>query len=624
MKAHSPRAAWYRKRATRGHSPVLIGLLLVITTGWSVGSCVVRADRAAGFERFALQMLTGLGITAIVAMLLGSVSLSLAVVGIGLLLVVSALWQVRILQNALGNSPRPKREPMTFFERLCLAGIGGVGVLTFIAALAPVTSWDAGVAHLALPSDYSRIGRIQLLDGNVYSAYPQALHSLFTIIFYVSGERGVTLFCWCFGWIGCAAIYALGRRLEGRMAGILAAAFLATSPIFILQAATVAIDIPFAAVVLGMLLCVMRWHKERTTHWLIVAGILGGFGCGIRHPGYIAVVMCALAIGIGERRSKDALTLAIVSACFAAPWFVRSIVLVGNPVYPLLESVFPQDVFAIHQITSWGEHETIRGASLPGFLTFPFDMVMHPRRYDGWSANPGGWIWILGIPGVILGGRVARGLALFSLIGVSCFYMVQRLARYATAFFVPMHAVAGLAGAKLGRANKPLQGLIIAGIAYGLVLTAASMYFKVPAALGLESRDDYLARRVDRYRAFQWINENVPVDSRILTIDLRTYYLNRLTFQNTNDLYMLKSMSLDEKVVWFAEREIEYIVLPEDIVRSSPDVKATGLSEEFALWESSPDYFETVETLRIPRARGEGEERVVILRVLPPKAEAAP
>jgi len=71
---------------------------------------------------------------------------------------------------------------------------------------------------------------------------------------------------------------------------------------------------------------------------------------------------------------------------------------------------------------------------------------MHPDRYDGWSANPGGWVWILGIPGLIMGGRNARLIGVFCLAGISSFYLVQRVVRYAIPFFVPMMAVAGVAG----------------------------------------------------------------------------------------------------------------------------------------------------------------------------------
>lgn len=87
----------------------------------------------------------------------------------------------------------PEQNGVLEWACLCVAAI--ICGLVLISALAPVTNWDSGVAHLALPSDYVRDGKIHLLIGNIYSAYLQALHCIFTSIFYWSDERGVMLFC---------------------------------------------------------------------------------------------------------------------------------------------------------------------------------------------------------------------------------------------------------------------------------------------------------------------------------------------------------------------------------------------------------------------------------------------
>ncbi|MFP6584360.1 MAG: glycosyltransferase family 39 protein [Candidatus Hydrogenedentota bacterium] len=564
---------------------------------------------ASRVEAFVLRVVSGLALVSVIVMVLGSYSLDWALGGVVIVLVASIGIQVYRKSEAPGVETGSS-EPFVILEWVCLAGLGVVGVLTLISAFAPVTSWDAGVAHLAL------------LDGNVYSVYPQALHSLFTLMFFVSGEGAVTLLCWCFGALACGAIFSPGQRLENRVAGLLAAAFLATSPISISQVGTVAIDMPFAGIVLGVLLCVVCWQDEKKLQWLLVASILAGFGCGVRHPGYLVVVLSAIGIAWSERGVRSALMFSEIAAVSALPWFLRSYLLVGNPVYPMFESMFPQEVFAAHQRTDWGAHETVESASLFGFFGFSFDMVMHPDRYDGWPANPGGWVWILGIPGVIMGGRVVRALALFSLVGVSCFYMLQRLARYATAFFVPMMAVAGVAGSRLSLKSRTLTFFIAAGIVYGCVLAVGTMYFKVPVAFGIESREDYLIRRVDHYEAFAWVNENIPEDARILTLDQRSYFLGRPTFQNLYELPALKKMTLDEKVEWFEARGIRYIFLPEEIAQEAPYLHALGMPEEFLLWEESPEYFRVVAELMIAQVRGEGDERVLILEVLLPPAEA--
>ena len=596
----------------------MLGTVLLIVAAWGTGGWILRGLGETRVEVITLRMFSGFLVVALVSLSIGSVRLSWAVAA---LVVLAALSMAR-------QPKRSNREYVVdtkrfdFLERVSVSAIALIGAFLFLASLAPVTSWDAGVAHLALPSDYVRLGRITLLDGNVYSAYPQALHSIFAVAYYISGERAVSVLCWCLGLLACGAVFALGRRLYNRKAGLLAAVFLITSPFFLSQVGTVAIDMPFAGIVLAALLCIVCWQREQGSHWLILAGLLVGFGCGVRHPGYVAMTLCAIGIFWSGRSVKPAALFLGVATLSAMPWLIRSYLLVGNPVYPLLETVFPQNVFAVHQVTEWGAHETVQKSSLLGFAFFSFDLVMHPDRFDGWSANPGGWIWILGIPGVILGGRVARGLALFSLLGLSSLYVVQRLARYGAAFFVPMIAVAGVGGSRLSTKSRALTAFITAGILYGCVLTVATMYFKIPVAVGMESRDEYLLRRVDRYAAFQRANEVVPPDSRVLTIDLRSYYLDAATYQNIHDLAVLKSMSFPDKVAWLHERGIDYAFIPIELLENTPLLQATGVQSEIESWINAPDYFRIVDDLEIDRARGEGRERIVILEVLEAEGES--
>lgn len=494
------------------------GLLILIGACWSVGGLGVARLRVGALESLVLRMYLGLAICAALTLVAGSVSVGLVTYVLCVVMVASAVGARYLRRQSIEKSVEDENpESLSAFDWLCLGGTGAVLGMMFLSALAPVTSWDAGVAHLALPSDYVRDGRIHLLPGNVYSAYPQALHSLFTYAFYMSGERGVMLFCWMLSVLACGTLYCVGTRIGGRRAGILAIAFLATAPIFISQAGTVAIDLPFAGVVLGVVLSLVIWQQERGSTWLVIAGVLVGYGCGIRHTGYVVLVLCALGVLLEGRNVKWTSIFMLAGLLAAAPWFLRSYLLVGNPVYPLLGSVFVDETFAYHQATGLGVHESIRETSVFGFATFPWDMVMHPERYDGWSASPGGWIWILGIPGLIMGGRVARCIGLFSLAGVSSLYMVQRLVRYGIPFFVPMMAVAGLAGSRLSEKSRVLSGLIALGLLFGCGLTAGSMYFKIPVALGMESRDEYLLKRVERYAAFEWVNENLPTSCTTTT-----------------------------------------------------------------------------------------------------------
>ena len=81
-------------------------------------------------------------------------------------------------------------------------------------------------------------------------------------------------------------------------------------------------------------------------------------------------------------------------------------------------------------ITAPGTHESIdraRGISFVALLRFPWDIIMRPQDYDGWSKSPGGMVLILGLPGLFLGGWRARILGAYSALGGGLFFFFQRL-----------------------------------------------------------------------------------------------------------------------------------------------------------------------------------------------------
>ena len=160
------------------------------------------------------------------------------------------------------------------------------------------------------------------------------------------------------------------KRLGDRRAGILAVLFLVTASIFISQAGTVTIDLPFTGVTLGGLLYLTIWQQPRDKKWLILAGFLIGYNCGIRHTGYIVMLLCFFGVLLESRSTRSALILITISIVAASPWFIRSYFVIENPVYPLLGSIFEDRVFARHQATEIGQHETIKETSALGFIKY--------------------------------------------------------------------------------------------------------------------------------------------------------------------------------------------------------------------------------------------------------------
>ncbi len=597
-----------------------MSFLVLIVAALVAGTWALRPlGMGSNPEGLAYRGLVGLLLCAVGMLVIGSVSLRLtlpamcvlAAVGLGYELFVAA-------RHGKGLSdPDPDRRPMTAFEYVCLGAIIFALTLALVSALAPVTSWDAGVAHAALPSDYAREGRIMLVDGNAYSAYPHLMHVLYAGVFFESGETAASLLSWTFGVLGCVMVYGLGRRVENRRCGLIAAAILATAPIFLDQAGAVSLDIAFATTTAAALTSFLTWRDERKRGWLLLAAFLAGSSCGIRHTGYLVCVLLCIAtlLNEGPGRLRALVCFAGMSVLAASPWLLRSAILVGNPVYPFLASVVSRGGPIDWDVAEIAAHKSIRGIGLTDLLMFPWNIIMRPHWYDGWSKSPGGLLLVLGPVGLVVGGKRARGLCAFSAAGGVCFFYFQRLARYLLPFFVPMMVVAAVAACRLKALRKPVAVLLVIAFAYGLALHTAAVCFKLPVALKLETRDDYLTGRVERYQAFKWVSRNIDPDRVVLTLDPRTYYIAGRTYEGFEALKVVQHMAFPEQMAWLAGHQIDYLLVPETYMKEGPGFRDTGVLALVDSWLRHERAFVCIKAFELNRPRTDGTETVKLYEV---------
>ena len=593
-----------------------VAVLVIVAAG--LGALLLRGNLFSGLEGLIYRLYTGFAVCAAVVLVAGSVSLGLSQL---ILVLAAAAWLAYEIFARPQSDPKPPAsknlEPLTLFEYLSIAAIVGSLGLAMISALAPVTGWDAAVAHAALPADYAREGRIGVVPGNEYSGYPHLLHVLFAQAYYSDGEIGLGLLNWWFAAMACGAAYALGRRVQGRACGLISAAILATAPIFVDQAAAPSIDLAFTGFTLAALAAFAAWTDERRAEWLLLSAVLAGASCGVRHTGYLVCALLAAAAFVYGRheRFRAVAWLSGAALVAASPWLIRSAVVTGNPIYPFFASAFGGAAMQHRDITALAAHESVKTVGLRDFLMFPWNIVMRPAIYDGWSKSPGGLVLFLGIPGLFSGGRKARRLGLFSAAGVAAFYFFQRLARFMLPFFAPMMVI-GAAGVVRMRSLRFVTLPALAAVfLFGLALAGGANQFKIRAAVGLESREDYLEQRVERFPAFDWINKHVPPEDLVLTLDRRTYYLVGRSWQNDEPLRRLASAAPQDRLDWMRRQGVKWLLAPATYIRESP-----GLREPFCIlleeWRHDPRHYRLAIRLDLPRPRRHGREIVDIYEVL--------
>ncbi|MBC8290051.1 MAG: hypothetical protein H8E37_07015 [Planctomycetes bacterium] len=290
-------------------------------------------------------------------------------------------------ENAKTNEPPKSRTD----EKGVLAGgqisfhqlarvAAGIGIALFVIALSlgamlPPLDFDVREYHLGGPKEYFQNGFISLLPHNVYTSFPflTEMLSLLGMILcddWYEGAHAGKLIISAFAPLTALAVFAAARRWFGELAAWSAALIHISTPwtyrISIIAYAEGGLTFYLFASLLAVLLTLdgMRqngdvakadsgttdtWHARPSL--LVLCGLLAGSGMACKYPGVLQVVVpLGVALlwfsfdrnreGAAKRVLKTGLFYSIGVLVAVGPWLLKNLCETGNPVYPLLQSVF--------------------------------------------------------------------------------------------------------------------------------------------------------------------------------------------------------------------------------------------------------------------------------------------
>ncbi|MCC6795491.1 MAG: glycosyltransferase family 39 protein [Candidatus Hydrogenedentes bacterium] len=595
----------------------MIITFLIAAGGASIVLRLLRLPNT--WESWTGALLTGYCFASAVILAIGSFNIRAA----------CSIWITLAAISMIGFAlPKTKRLslPQIDLSAQSFSGLDKISLLAIFMAFlsgvlvsfAPVTSWDAGVAHLALPAAYWREERIAAMPLDNYSLYPQLMHTLFAIAppgLRESHASGTVLFM---SLALCSSTFWLARRIAGPACGLPAAAMIATTPLFLEHHAVPEIDIPYTATVVAALSALAAWRQEKNYGWLVLAGLLAGSGCGIRHTAYLAgaLMLTGVFFVARERRWYSASVFAAVASASAAPWLLRTALICGNPVYPFFTSILGANAAPDIDVAAIGAHSSIQGSHFAQLISFPWSLAMNPKHYGGWDTSPGVLWLVLGVLGIAAGGRGARMLGAFGGAGLVAIFFFQRFARYAFPFIAPLFAVAAVPLETLPRLRRAVGMAMIVSYAFGLGPSMAVMASKLPVVFGLQSRDAYLAARIERYPAMLWVSQNLADDARILSLDPRGYYFDRRTVTNFEALKSISGLDYAGQREWLRKNGVTHLFYSEQY-RQSPAFRATRVGAMIDGWRADTEHFAIIKQFDLPNPRVGGTERVEIYEFKP-------
>jgi len=530
---------------------------------------ILIAGIATGSGRVAAGLL-GLrgpeeGAKTVVGMTLGLGLLSLAVFALAaghvlrpwtLSVVLAGLWLVGFseLRAALAGCRLPEEwraQPLA--AAAILAALG----LTFWLAWVPPHQYDSLVYHLALPAAYLRAGGLTTAGVPVFAHFPQNGEMLFALALALKSDLLAQLLMWLATALSVAWLWTMAGAEIPVGARLLAALLLATHTGVMLLASTTYIEPLVMLWTTAAVLLFWRWRRESAgapRSWLALSAIFAGLALGAKYTAGLTAGGLGLILVKGwltgppaarRARAGDLVFFVAVVVAVFSPWLIKNAVTAGNPVFPFFYSWFPatragwpaagaQRYFAV--LTEYGHG----GAWWRALWDLPVQLLGNSLRFGGgmdvlgdmgwellfWALPLAAWagwrrrnrtvLWLLAFCGLYLAGWFATGVVLRFLTALTP--LLCLLAAFG------LHAL----WSRLEGWGRPLLAAgagLLAATHVLIFLYAHAVFGSGRVLAGLESREEFLARRLDYYPCAVWAKERLGGNDRILIVgEQRAYH----------------------------------------------------------------------------------------------------
>jgi len=489
----------------------LLRIALVIYLFWGLrllGRLLAKLLRVSIQDRLARSLVEiGLGFgaysTAVRMLAQAGLATRISVLGMLLLPALLAFGRRRVDILDLGDSA-PAGASRWMLALLAL--------LPLPMALAPAVSYDALVYQLRVPEVTLQTGLWGIDPANSTTFFPAATGSLYLASLSVD-PSGVAaqLIHYGFFLLTLVAMAALSRHLRGECDPWRGAVLFAAIPAAGIVAGWSWSDMPLCFSLLAAGLCLVSGE-------IAAALVLLGLAAAVKYSGLVlAIPLCVAAAVLAVRkRATGQFAFGCLGALvIAAPWYAANALSTGNPIYPLLPSVFGGPSSTARNLLQW--HSTGAGDRSPLWTYF-----VRPATLDGDLGGIG--MLALSVVALLYALRVQR-LRLAALVLLFC---AALLSLFSPAERLLLPILAGsclLSGLALeGWSDKRVRLLAVLVAAFftlrGAALIAghnAFFFNPMACAAGVETEEAYRRRNFPPAALFERGDQLLPPHARVLS-----------------------------------------------------------------------------------------------------------
>lgn len=469
------------------------------------------ADDDRTFVSTAADYIIGYPIFGTLCFLLGHLSTGVAAQGcLTLLAAVGGLFAlarrsaaIRTDQTGLMHPPRNLGWPVVLFS----AALAVPFFYSLAIALIPPVTLDEVAYHLAVPRTWVLEQRVVELPLISHSYFPMGIESADLFALSVLGDRGgvSSHLLHLIAALATALVAGAWLRRRHSLELALAATFaIVSTPALLVTAGWSWNEWPLVGICVVMMDRLDRpGHAWRSS---VLSAMAAGMLC--KYTFLIFVIVTVLCAGIARRREREAMPWlgALTAALFGSTFFIRNLLLTGNPFAPFFSPDSPH----------------VTGFRSGGFLERLAHYVLEMRFID---EALGLALPIMILLGLLRFGRLepaSRALLAGLIAAVSTLLFLAPSSRILLPFMICAALLAFSATSAL-RAQRVLAGVLMTAGLLQLLLSLLYLSSLQPSIYlsGKLSKNEFVAMHRRKQESVNWIDQNLPDQSRTLIIGIQ-------------------------------------------------------------------------------------------------------
>jgi len=490
------------------------------------------------FEKVTLSFPLGAGSAALSVFLLGSVH-QIRFWTFFLLIVLTWILSFRETLSFFREFEewRTGLPPFSAMETTLLCLLLAHFLLHLLYSLAPPVGFDAVYYHLVMAKRYAEAHFLLPQPDIRWSFGPQLHELLMALGLALHSDRLTSLVMLILSLWLVGTLYQLGRRFLDRETSCLAAALFWCMPLVSYYAPLLKNDL---GTTLFVMLACDQWlalTRNSSPGRLLLLSVFSGFAVSSKFTAFppVAVIAVATLWSLRKYRNTSGFQRTFLFSLFLfgalyLPYFLRSALLTGNPLYPNAYRIFGGRLWNSEMDQAFLKRH-MGSKNFLQFLVYPVQFSL-AEIYGGHVGTP---LFLAFLPLLFLWRPLDTSLK--KILGISFFiYSVSYLcfdthSRYYFSVFSLLSFPAACAIQMTRREGKFLRsvGFFSVGLFFLLNfgITFAFTRDRIPSALGLESRESYLLRTLPYHPVVAYANAHTEENDRILINDIPGYYLQR-------------------------------------------------------------------------------------------------